>query len=305
MPAIERAAAVFAGGGSVVALLAWVYGVASFQRAFLAVGVPSLVVLGSLAWRARRSPALADLLAAGAVGGLLGTFAYDLFRIPFVVAGFRVLAPIDSYGVLLLGASESSPWTGGAGWAFHLLNGVGFGIVYAALARRERRHWAWAVAWAMVLETATVVTPFARVYGIAGHADLLLLAFAAHVAYGVPLGLVVARGLPSARTAAGAVAGALVALVAWQHPWSSPAPDRAGRAAAGPSTMVVSDRFRPEWVRIRPGACVTLLRDGSATRELCPAGQPAPRVVRHKVGDKPFSGGFVLIDPYQVGGGAR
>ena len=305
MPAVERAAAVFAGGGNVVALLAWVYGVASFQQAFLAVGVPSLVLLGGLAWRARRSPGLADLLAAGVAGGLLGTFGYDLFRIPFVLAGFRVLAPIDSYGVLLLGTSESSPWTGVAGWAFHLLNGVGFGIVYAALARRGRRHWGWAVAWAMVLETATVVTPFARVYGIAGHANLLLVAYAAHVAYGVPLGLVVARGLPSARTAAGAVAGALVAVMAWQHPWSSPAPDRAGRAAAGPSTMVVSNRFRPEWVRIRPGGCVVLLGDGSPAQELCPPGQPAPRVVRHKVGDEPFSGGFVLVDPYQDDGAAR
>jgi hypothetical protein len=302
VPVGLRATAVLAGGGSVIALLAWVYEVVSFQAAFLAVGVPCLIALVALAVRAGRSPALADVLAAGAVGGLVGTLGYDLFRLPFVVAGLRVLAPIDSYGVLLLDASESSPWTGTAGWGFHLLNGVGFGIAYAALARPGRRHWSWAVAWAMVLETATVVTPFARVYGIAGQADLLFVAYAAHLAYGVPLGLIVQRKASSPRAVLGALAGAMVALVAWQHPWSSPAADRAGRAAAGPSTLVVSGRFRPEWIRLQPGACAALVAaDGSQPGELCPPDGPVPRVVRHKIQGAPYSGGFVLVDPYQEG----
>ena len=38
--------------------------------------------------------------------------------------------------------------------------GIGFGIAYAMLA--PRRHWRWGVAWALLLETATVVTPFAK-----------------------------------------------------------------------------------------------------------------------------------------------
>ncbi|MGH8976421.1 MAG: hypothetical protein ACRD0C_24800 [Acidimicrobiia bacterium] len=146
MPVGLRATATLAGGGSVIALLAWVYEVASFQAAFLAVGVPCVAALAGLAVRARRSPALADVLVAGAAGGFVGTLGYDLFRLPFVVAGLRVLAPIDSYGMLLLDASESSPWTETTGWGFHVLNGVGFGIAYAALARPRRRHWSWAVA---------------------------------------------------------------------------------------------------------------------------------------------------------------
>lgn len=300
MPVWTRAVTALAGGSSVLALLAWVYKLAPFQRAFVALSLPCLALLGVLAVHARRSPALADLLAAGVAGGLVGTIGYDLFRIPFVVAGLRMLAPIDSYGVLLLDASESSPWTGTAGWSFHLLNGVGFGITYAALARPERRHWAWAVAWAMVLETATVATPFGRVYGIAGQGDLLFIAYAAHVAYGVPLGLIVQRWAPSPRAALRALAGAVAVLIAWQHPWSSPAADRAGRAAPGPSTTVVAERFRPEWVRVHPGGCARLIAaDGSGAGAVCPARTPAPRVVRHKIEGAPYSGGFMLVDPYQ------
>ena len=75
----------------------------------------------------------------------MGTIGYDLFRLPFVASGLRVLAPIDSYGVLLLDAHTSSPLSGFAGWVYHFSNGIGFGIAYAAVAL-GRRRWYWAVA---------------------------------------------------------------------------------------------------------------------------------------------------------------
>src|SRR4051812_26895522 len=125
----------------------------------------------------------------GAVAGLVGTLGYDLFRIPFVLAGMRLLAPIDSYGLLISGQSQGSPLTGTLGWLFHLSNGVTFGIMYAVVAAR-RSQW-WGVGWAMALETATLVSPFRDRYGLNGMVGAVSVAYLAHVFYGWPLGRLV------------------------------------------------------------------------------------------------------------------
>ena len=117
---------------SVVPLLAWVYGLGSFAAWFWRLARPRGCVLGAIAWRVTRSrsgtnaPAgLQAVLVTGTVGGLVGTIGYDLFRVPFVASGLRVLAPIDSYGVLLLDARTSSPLSGFAGWVYHFSNESG------------------------------------------------------------------------------------------------------------------------------------------------------------------------------------
>ena len=128
---------------SVTPLLAWAYGLGSFRSWFWSTTVPSLAllaVIGVMTARSARFGGLHTALVVGAFGGLLGTFAYDLFRIPFLLFGYRLLAPIDSYGVLIAGAASSSPWTGLLGWMFHFANGIGFGVSYAvsAAGRRSR-----------------------------------------------------------------------------------------------------------------------------------------------------------------------
>lgn len=254
----------------VAPLLAWSYGLGSFRAWFLATTVPALLALVAVAARATD---LRPVLACGAAGGLLGTIGYDVFRVPFVVVGgLRLLAPIDSYGVLLLGARSSSGLSGFAGWAFHLANGVGFGIAYAAV-MRGRNRW-WGVVWGMVLETATVLTPFASIYGIRGKWHLIGIAYAAHVAYGLPLGYVVERrvALPAAKM----LGAAAVALAVWLHPWSLP-----------PSaTTVRGDRMHPEWLRVRQGDCVEVLHRCF----------PKAGVIRVRLSDEPYSGGFVIVE---------
>jgi hypothetical protein len=305
----------------VASLLAWVFGLGRFSVWFWGLSFPAIVavvVIGSVATRNGARPSLRMALVAGVVGGLLGTVGYDLFRVPFHLAGYRLLAPIDSYGVLLLDARTSSAVTGLAGWAYHFSNGVGFGIAFAVVALGRR--WYWAVAWAMVLETATVATPFAGTYAIAGKWNIIAIAYAAHVAYGLPLGRWVehaGRLVPelteALRRPVGVSLGVTaMGLLAWHQPWSADANDRAGqRVGAGPSAVVRNGRFAPKWLRVGIGGCALFRNDDSAAYALAGvAGAPSlePGVTtrvcfrdegvhRVRTSSKPDAGGFVIVDP--------
>lgn len=324
MPGPARVVVFLLGGTSVASLLAWVYDLGSFQAWFLAVSVPGQVALAAIAlWAARRDDLeeLRVLLLAGFIGGLVGTLGYDLFRVPFELAGLRVLAPIDSYGVLAAGADASSQWTGLLGWAYHVTNGVGFGLAYAMLA--PRRHWGWGVAWAMVLETATVVSPFASQYALrTGEGFKLVpiaIAYAAHVPYGLAIGFAVRRPDGWAHdirqlgrfAVPGLVVTVLVGLALWMGPWAG-GPAAEGRSVAdGASALVVGQRFEPEWLHVGVGECVTFAnRDGTsyqieaggATATLAPGTTEVcfddPGVHRVRTTDEPYAGGFVIVDEF-------
>jgi hypothetical protein len=304
----------------VVPLLAWAYGLGSFREWFWAVTAPSLALLAATGVATARSSAYRGLhtaLVVGAFGGLLGTFAYDLFRIPFLLAGYRLLAPIDSYGVLILGAESSGPWTGLFGWIFHFGNGVGFGITYAVIA--AGRRWQWALLWGLAIETLAVASPVAGLYALRGP-GLLAIAYGGHLAYGVVLGPLVAhpertmRQLReiSAHTVGYAMLTVLVALVAWQNPFLTPAPVRAGEQVdSGPSAIVLNGRFQPEWLRVPGNGCVSLRNEDAVSYVLVDAfGSPTiepgkitracfatgSAVLRVRTSPAPYSGGFVIVD---------
>lgn len=324
MPTWARVAVFLLGGTSVASLLAWVYGLGSFRGWFLAVSVPGQVLLAAIAlWAVRRDDLeeLRVLLLAGFLGGLVGTLGYDLFRVPFVLGGLRVLAPIDSYGVLAAGTAASSQWTGLLGWSYHVTNGIGFGLAYAMLA--PRRHWGWGVVWAMVLETATVVSPFATQYALRTDAGFRLvpiaIAYAAHVPFGLAIGFAVQRpqrwadGVrPLGRFAVpGLVAAVLAGLVLWLQPWSSGLAAEGRAVAAGPSALVVDQRFEPEWLRMAPGDCATFdnrddvtydIEAGATTAVLDPGATEVcftePGVHRVRTTDEPYAGGFVIVDEF-------
>jgi hypothetical protein len=83
-----------------------------------------------------------------------------------------------------------------------------------------------------------------------------------------------------------AVAALVAVLALWQHPWS------AGTTAKA-ATSVVGGRFSPAWLRVPVGGCVDI-GDGAGGQHRCfdEAG-----VHRIRLDGRPYSGGFVIVDP--------
>ncbi len=316
----QRFAAVLALGlcaTSVGALLADLYDVMPMDAFARRVTLPGLLLL--IGSSIRTVPAYSNLqrrIRLGAIAGVVGTIAYDLFRIPFALAGQRIFAPIFSYGLLIDGGGMSSSWTDLLGWLFHLSNGVTFGIAYAVV--MAGRHWGFGVLWGMFLEAVAFLGPFTDIYGLTGKWASIGIAFAAHVAYGLPLGLMVARFNKTERfLKENLIRPALVVLVVsfigltlWHRPWSDSATlDQAQSISATtgqPVTIVSVERFEPEWLRVEPGGCILVISESAESLASdfgsLPAGGETewcftdPGVERIKLNDRPYSGGFVFVN---------
>jgi hypothetical protein len=98
------------------------------------------------------------------------------------------------FGNALIGVEpHSAPgWVAGA--AFHLTNGVCFGIGYTVLA--GRRSLLWAVAFGLGLE-AFMLTLYPRWLQIEALKEFTEMSLLGHVAYGLSLGLVTKALLPA------------------------------------------------------------------------------------------------------------
>ena len=288
------------------ALLLKVWGITSMARG----GLLFLACLPILVLGYRVDSELAGDIRRGCWGGVLGTLGYDLVRVPFHLAGFRVFAPIQAYGVWLLDADRSSAATEMLGWLYHFSNGISFGIMYALW--MGRKHWAWALLWGLSLEAIVLSTPFARIFHMQGNVQAIAIAYAAHLAYGFPLGWVVARR-PRVSAAALSLAGLLVAtFVLAGVPGER---ERAARALAG-TLRVEGIRLNPTWLRLpapgrvtvsNPGAQPVTLVEPAARRELVVAGSsnaswefPKPGIYQCyiKSGVRSISS-FVIVEPVE------
>ena len=309
----------------VAALVAWAYRLGSFALWLWCVSLPaSLALLTVGLWAGRRNrpwhPWLGRFFAHGVVGGVLGAVAYDLVRVPFLLVGLRLLSPIDSYGVLVAGASTSSPLTSFLGWCYHFSDGIGFGVAYAVVMRG--RNWKWGLLWGSTLESISLVTPLGGFYGLRSSGLAIFGAYLGHLAYGAVLGKTVELAGPagaragrvplSPRTPAVILVALFTYLLAWLRPWTVPALSAVAAAAGpAPATVVVGGRFHPEWLRVADGGCVSIRDGDTAAYSLSKvSGRPVlepgrvtrvcvrgPGVHRVKTSGRPWSGGFILVDP--------
>jgi hypothetical protein len=269
------------------AVLTEVYGVATLRDVVWFAALPGYLVLIAV-WihgcRASnpRARALADAIALGALGGFLGTIAYDVIRIPFVIAGIRVYVPNSTYGLWILDAAVSTRFTETVGWAYHFANGTCFGIMYAVFMRG--RHWAWAIAWAFLLETIALISPYGVVYNLAGKPGVIAIAYLGHVAYGIPLGLMVQhwnscvdflRKLPRVVSAgfAALLAAAVIGALTSPSAREADAKVRAGGFSVDEARLVpdYARVLRPAAVALRNpcgGRTVVIVIDGAATSPL-------------------------------------
>ena len=168
--------------------------------------LPSFVALCALALfdRVRGAGHVWRAVWIGLLAGLLAAVAYDVFRLPFVFAkewGIDSIVPplklfkvFPRFGAMVLGQPiEQAEYSNAAqiiGWIYHFSNGATFGVMYLALiGDGQRRHWAWAVLFALGLELAMLLSPYPQVFNIPLTARFVIVTVAAHAIFGAGLGL--------------------------------------------------------------------------------------------------------------------
>ena len=78
------------------------------------------------------------------------------------------------------------------GWIYHFSNGATFGVMYVAIiGDGKRRHWTWAVLFALALELGMLFTPYPTVFNIHVTTRFVVVTVAAHAVFGVGFGLAV------------------------------------------------------------------------------------------------------------------
>ena len=309
--------------GSIAMLLAAMWRVAPMHVGALLFGLPSVLALAALfVWARRRGHVALDrAMVAGVWGGLWGTLGYDLIRIPFHLAGFNPFQPIRSYGMFVLDAPHATVWTDLAGALYHASNGLTFGVMYAMVA--TRRRWAWAILFALLLETGAVFTPFGAVYGLRANVTALAIAYFAHIYYGFPLGLAVndperlTRWVRRPRVVVATVAASVAVLAFLVGAWEPP-------AAARPAPGVVElgpDAIVSGWTRVPVDAPLVLQnaddaevswRLGGKSGTLMPGGRAelsfgSAGMLQLVVTDRPWRSAMVAVerDGYPAEPGTR
>jgi hypothetical protein len=190
---------------SITCLLADFYKVCPMTFFTPFIFLPAFVTLCVLAWldRVRGEGHVWRAVWIGFLAGLLAAVAYNLFRLPFVFAkewGLDAIVPpmnlfkvFPRFGAMVLGQpieqSAYSLATQLVGWAYHFSNGATFGVMYLALiGDARRRHWLWAVLFAVGLELGMLFTPYTSVFHIPLTARFVIVTVAAHAVFGAGLG---------------------------------------------------------------------------------------------------------------------
>jgi hypothetical protein len=156
---------------------------------------PATLLLAVIAWLFRdqsfgvRSPQ--TWIVEGALGGFIAAIAYDGYRLIFVLQGAPLFKVFPRFGELLLGADEPRWLVHLLGWAYHFSNGAALGIMFLAFIwRPSARLLFWgAIAWAMVVETVLLLTPYPKFFGLPFDGRFIVLTLTAHLVFGVVLGL--------------------------------------------------------------------------------------------------------------------
>lgn len=158
-----------------------------------------LFAAGSMAADPAARAAWAARVGAGAAAGLAGTAAYDASRWVLVQLGGFTVSPftaIPLFGEALLAGQGGSATQQAAGVAFHLVNGICFGIAYTVWF--GPKGWRAGVVFALVLE-ACMLALYPGWLDVASLREFTQMSVLGHVGYGVALGST-ARALVARRT---------------------------------------------------------------------------------------------------------
>lgn len=190
---------------SIVCLLADFYQLCPMSFFTPFIFLPAFIALWALAvWDRLQGPGhIWRSVWIGMIAGLMAAVAYDAFRLPFVFAkewGIESIVPpmnlfkvFPRFGAMVLGQPvEQEHYCLAAqiiGWIYHFSNGATFGVMYLALiGDGRRRHWTWAVLFALGLELGMLFTPYPNVFGIPLTSRFVLVTVAAHAIFGTGAG---------------------------------------------------------------------------------------------------------------------
>ena len=195
---------------SIWCLLSEFYGLCSMRTFVLWVLIPAMVLLTAMALldRVKGDRRLWHAVLIGTIAGFVAACAYDLFRLPWVVGYANQVGPqwlrlplfrvFPQFGAMILNqpftsAQSSSDYSLSAhllGWIYHFSNGMTFGIMYMALVGDTiKRTWLWAIAMAAGLELMMLLTPYTTFFAIRMTALFIAVTLAAHVIFGLAMGL--------------------------------------------------------------------------------------------------------------------
>lgn len=172
---------------SIGSLLCYFLGAAAFNKVTaqtLLVEIAGLALIARWLVKHQRKE-LQGYFLGGLWAGSLATLAYDVVRIPVAHSGIPVFKAISYFGTVLLGVQSPTPLSETLGWAYHLSNGVSFGLMYAALVQKPRIYSA--VIWGLTLEAVMLMTPYAEIFGYRRDAKFFAITFGAHAVYGLVL----------------------------------------------------------------------------------------------------------------------
>ena len=164
----------------------------------LALSTSLLVTAVALVWRrapADRRRVLARVAGVGLLSGLLATLAYDLAKFllsQWDPSPYNPFEAIRTFGTLLVGPSASTAVVMGTGTAFHMLNGVCFGIGYCFLF--GRRGIAAGIGWGICLELCQL-TLYPGWLDIRAYREFAQISALSHLVYGSVLGAACRYGL--------------------------------------------------------------------------------------------------------------
>jgi hypothetical protein len=222
------------GATSIWCLLAEMYGILDMHTFFYIILLPATALLYGIALfdRSRGDGRLWRAVAIGTIGGLVGAFAYDIFRLPFVYSDVWGLGRLGipqmplfkvfpRFGAMILGQPVEQPSYSLAanlvGWAYHFSNGATFGVMFAALYAGSReaatcgfaKPIVCATLMAVGIELCLLVSPYSPFFGIEITPRFVVVTLLAHMIFGLGLGAYFAWHatrwrLPAAATASGA-----------------------------------------------------------------------------------------------------
>jgi hypothetical protein len=200
----SRALVWLAASMSFAALLVEFYDVMKMQTFAVTVLPLAILFLIWVAYQARNEPRGAHSpytwIVEGAIAGVVAAVVYDLYRLPFVLAGKPLFAVFPQFGQLLLDAAPEDQGLAVqvTGWGYHFSNGAALGVMLLAMlpSYTKKTLLIGGAVWGLLVEIILLATPYYAFFQLKLPQDqFLFLTLTAHLVFGLTLGWWCARRL--------------------------------------------------------------------------------------------------------------